>query len=1101
MSIVSLLKLQIMGRPRVSSANGGVVELGRKPIVLLALLHELIEPNRDLLAQWLWAEKANALSNLSTALNQIRDVLQFDPFVTDEKTRAIKLSCECESDARVLLIAAQSDDPAHWLEAWRALEQPFLGFPDPRWDAKLGPEFQDWLEEKRQAMAVLRRETGLRLALHHLRMQRWLESMPFLESLTPYIDDPQEQAVLYRMLISTAYQQPERAQAAHRELLLCLRELGGRPSADIEAALAITINGEIAAARALLDELFPQQNQEPPVPFLGRDAIIQQLSTSLPRSLEGRVWAVRIVGEPGAGKTELARYWMKQIDPQRKAYLHAEGFSERHTPAWRTFDLVVRQLVRARRHDLESMPSELRAAVARFVPDLLEVQGNAPSEDERLLLLGIRWLLSDELRPTLLFMDDLQWIDSPSFGLVLELLRKPPPRGLLLITTERDTELSTGVDLTRLAELLQREQGGLTLELTGLSPNAITELAQRFGQTDLDTAWLAQQSGGNPLYLLEMLEANYVKPEDSAIPPTVQELIRYRLSATLQNPNAAQVLEACTVLGEGSTLLEIKTVTELGYEAVVEGLSALRSARVLRRGDTSIHFSHDLTLGVAKAQLPIERQRLLHLRAAKARADKPEVAAQHYWIALNQGTETFDAEVMTSIVDVFARAAATQSLRGDTTAGNLWFDRALERATTPAARVTTLTRRARTHERLMQLEDAQRNLDQADLLASALDPVAKAGLLNARATLLGTYFRDAKATTELAQKALALLEGTQSLEALTERGNALHNLGLAKWLEQDLGTAEAYLRQALEIRRALGDLEKVGDTLQNLGLVLTDQRNQEARDIFEEALVVWERLGNLSNSARTQINLGFLSWKLQKLIEAETYFVNALRIIQPIGENTIAHAIYNNLGIVRFEQGKFREAREAYQKALASPRIAMSKPSLIMFRSNLVEVEIRLGLWQDANDNLNTGMELLRQVTNGTPSADAHYFQLTEFHLFRGDICALNDKRSEAADAFQSASSVARAGHRTDREAFALSKLARLRDSADIARQAVTLADTPMTRAALYFVERDFDSAQREIQKVNDSFEEARLLFDFAFLTKDNDWHVKANALLERLKN
>ncbi|NJK46485.1 MAG: tetratricopeptide repeat protein, partial [Pleurocapsa sp. SU_196_0] len=343
--------------------------------------------------------------------------------------------------------------------------------------------------------------------------------------------------------------------------------------------------------------------------------------------------------------------------------------------------------------------------------------------------------------------------------------------------------------------------------------------------------------------------------------------------------------------------------------------------------------------------------------------------------------------------------------------------------------------------------------------------------------------------------------GDATLEALTERGNALHNLGLAKWLEQDLKTAETYLREALEIRRALGDLEKVGDTLQNLGLVLTDQRKSEAREFFEETLSIRERLGNLSNAARTHANLGLLSWKLGQLTDAEQHYEKAIERIQPIGEEIIAHAVYNNLGAVRFEQGKFREAREAYHKALASPRIATSKPSLIMFRSNLVEVEIRLGLWQDANNNLNTGMELLRQVTNGTPSADAHYFQLTEFHLFKGDICAMNDQLSEAADAFQSASSVARAGHRTDREAFALSKLARLRDSADVARQAVTLADTPMTRAALYSVERDFDSAQREIRKVNDPFRRGSVAVRFRVPDKNDDWHVKANALLEQLKN
>ncbi len=1098
------LEFRWLGRPHIL-LEGQPLELGRKPVVLLALLSDASNDQklatRDVLAQMLWAGKSNALGSLSTALNQIRELLGFDPFLSDDKNRTLKLGASFSSDWQNKLELAKSENPQSWLAAWQALAHEFLGFPEPAWDAKFDLEFQNWLEAKRQELYQLRRDLSSRLALHHLNAQNWLSALPFLEFIKPEIDDPQEQLVLYRMLVLTATNQPERARAAHRELLECLHELGGRPNSDIEAALAMANAVEIAAARGLLTELFANHHQEKPVPFLGRETTLEQLNTSLPNSLEGRVWGVRLIGEPGAGKTELARRWIALLDPQKRAYLHAEGFSERHTPAWRTFDMVVRQLVRARRHDLESMPSELRAAIARFVPDLLDVTGDAPSEDERLLLLGIRWLLSDEIRPTLLFLDDLQWIDPASFGLVLELLRKPPPRGMLLIVTQRDTEQNASLELSRLPELLQREHAGISLELPPLNENAIQELAARLGQSNSDIAWLMQQSGGNPLYLLEMLEADYVKPDASLIPPKVQDLIQYRLNSIAQHPNAQQVLEACAVLGEGSTLLEIKTVTELGYDAVIEGLSILRNARVLRRGDTSIHFNHDLTLGVAKAHLTFERQHLLHLRAARARHDTPELAAQHYWSALEGGTITLDAPQMASISETFAKAGTSQSLRGDMTAGTLWFDRALERATTPTTRVRTLTRRARVSERLMRLDEANHDLDRADLLVTGLDAVTRASLLNARANLLGTYFRDAQATAELANKALALLEGQDSIEVLVERGNTLHNLGLAKWLEQDLPNAERYLREALEIRRALGDLDKVGDTLGNLGLVLTDQVKPEAREIFDEALQVWGRLGNLSNSARTQANLGRLFWRFGELATAEQYYEMALTSIQPIGEDIIAHAVFNNLGLIRFEQGKFREAREAYQRALKSQRIATSKPSLMMFRSNLVEVEIRLGLFQDAKDNLELGMELLKQITNDVPSTESHFFQLTEFHLFRGDIFTLTKDFSEAASAFQSASDIAQKGHLTDREAFALSKLARLQDSADVAHQAIELADTPMTKAALYAVERDFNSAQLEIQKVNDPFEEARLMLDFAFLAQDQSWQTRANQLLEKLKN
>jgi tetratricopeptide (TPR) repeat protein len=1094
--IVTRLEFRLLGRPQIL-VEGQPLELGRKPVVLLALLcdnsnHSKL-PTRDTLAQMLWAGKSNALGSLSTALGQIRDVLGFDPFISDDKTRTLQFKTEFSSDWQEQLQATQSENPNRWLESWQALAHEFLGFPEPSWDAKFDLDVQNWLENKRQELTQLRRDLSLRLAVHHLKLQNWLAALPFLEFVKPEIGDPQEQTVLYRMLVLTATNQPERARLAHRELLECLRELGGRPNSDVEAAMAMANANEIAAARGLLIELFANQHQEKPVPFLGRETTLEQLHAALPNSLEGRVWGVRLIGEPGAGKTELARRWITLLDPQKRAYLHSEGFSERHTPAWRTFDMVVRQLVRARRHDLESMPNELRAAIARFVPDLLDVTGDAPSEDERLLLLGIRWLLSDEIRPTLLFLDDLQWIDPASFGLVLELLRKPPPRGMLLIVTQRDTEQNPTLELSRLPELLQREHAGISLELPPLNETAIQELATRLGQPNTDTGWLKQQSGGNPLYLLEMLEADYVKPDAALIPPNVQELIQYRLNTINQNISAQLVLEACAVLGEGSTLLEIKTVTELGYDAVVEGLSALRNARVLRRGDTSIHFNHDLTLGVAKAHLTPERQQVLQLRAARARHDTPELAAQHYWNALQGGTITLEPSQMADISETFAKAGTSQSLRGDMTAGALWYDRALERATTPNTRVRTLTRRARVFERLMRLDEASQDLDRADLLIAGLDVVTRASLLNARANLLGTYFRDAQATAELANRALALLEGLDSIEVLVERGNTLHNLGLAKWLEQDLQNAERYLREALEIRRALGDLDKVGDTLDNLGLVLADQINPSAQVFFEESLEIRQRLGSLSNTARTYANLGLLHWKLGELPQAEQFYELALRTIQPIGEDVIAHAVYNTLGIVRFAQKKFREAREAYQQALQSPRVAQSKPVLATFRNNLVEVELRLGMLHEAQANIELGFELLKQVKND--------LLLVDFYLFHGDISVMQQEFARAKQVFSFARNIAQKAHILDREAIALSKVARLEGNVGQALQAIEISDTPMTRAGLLTVKKAFEEARIEIQQTNDVFEEARLLLDFAFLTNDQSWNTRANQLLEQLKN
>ena len=139
------LDFHFLGRPQIQ-LQGQPLELGRKPLVLLALLSDPTNgtklPTRDILAHMLWAGKSNALGSLSTALNQIREALGFDPFFSDDKTRALGFNTEFQSDLLTQLQAIQSEEPSHWLETWQALSQEFLGFPEPAWDAKFDLSFK-----------------------------------------------------------------------------------------------------------------------------------------------------------------------------------------------------------------------------------------------------------------------------------------------------------------------------------------------------------------------------------------------------------------------------------------------------------------------------------------------------------------------------------------------------------------------------------------------------------------------------------------------------------------------------------------------------------------------------------------------------------------------------------------------------------------------------------------------------------------------------------------------------------------------------------------------------------------------------------------------
>jgi tetratricopeptide (TPR) repeat protein len=846
------LELQLLGTPQVR-LNGTVVDVGRKPLVLLSLL--AFGPSvgqvsghwtRDALAPILWPDTPNPLPNLSVALGALRDQLGPQALGSDDK-RNLWLEAGLTCDVLEVIEASRSPVPERWSQAWERSGE-VLAFPEPQWDAKFALDFQDWLSETRDAFREAKRNLAANLGVRAVTLGEYRQAVTYLECVQPEASDPREAQASLLMLVLTALDQPERAVQVFQRLTEALHDLESRPNQDALAAFEIARDQQIAAARALLAERFPQHAETTEMPFVGRDTELEALEHNLPRSLEGIGWLTLITGEPGSGKTELARQAIEHLDARKRIYWHCEGFGERNAPAWRGFDLICRTLVRRRRAIFDAMPNELRAVLARFLPDVLEPVTEDPQPgDERLLYAAIRTLLTHDEQPTLLFLDDLQWFDEASLGLVLEVLRKPPPRGLLVIATFRDTEppLTDNAQgsWARLLEIIHRDKHGQELALQPLNLEAVNALASEL-QPEANTDWMHAQSGGNPLYLLEMFDANYTQP--GRVPPDLENLIRSRIDALPQRSIIREVLEACAVLGESTSLNEVKNVSGFDYDTTVQALGSLRDARLLQRAESRIQFNHNLTRDATLERLNLERAQLLNLRAARVRQDRPEFAAIHYWAALNQGQDNLPTEVMHEVVEVFSKAGMVESLRGDLEGGKRWFERALERTPDATTRVQTLTRRARIHERMLRYDDASSDLAQAEQLSGAVDPVTRAGVLNAQGLLLASRFGDADGCERTARLALTTLENLEHTAALTERANAFNNLGVATAQRHDVEAAERYHRQALELRTALNDASGIAKSHHNIAVVLTSRGDEAARTHYKEALTIFERLGDRS---------------------------------------------------------------------------------------------------------------------------------------------------------------------------------------------------------------------------------------------------------------
>jgi len=128
--------------------------------------------------------------------------------------------------------------------------------------------------------------------------------------------------------------------------------------------------------------------------------------------------------------------------------------------------------------------------------------------------------------------------------------------------------------------------------------------------------------------------------------------------------------------------------------------------------------------------------------------------------------------------------------------------------------------------------------------------------------------------------------------------------------------ALALLDSALYNYEQMGYLNGVGDARNLKGIILTNQKHlQEARDQFEELLVIQQQLNNQIGLARSLINVGEIDRNLGQLDQMETYNQRALEISHE-AEYMKGIAVSSiNLGDVSLRRGDLDEAISYYTEA------------------------------------------------------------------------------------------------------------------------------------------------------------------------------------------
>jgi hypothetical protein len=287
---------------------------------------------------------------------------------------------------------------------------------------------------------------------------------------------------------------------------------------------------------------------------VGRAGQLAALRAAFSAAESGVRQVVLVSGEPGIGKTALIDAFLAGLPPAAAGLVavgqcHPVGAGEPYAPVLDAlFELAKGPAARAvRRHLDELAPGwllQLPALVDASHAASLATRtlGSTPERMLREALGLLDTLATIDGGPLVLVLEDLHWADRGTIDLLTALARRRGPAPMLLTCTYRHNDLHPGDILPgAVAELVVR---GLAtdLRLGPLSLDAVSELVSPGHRTAETMVQLHRRSGGNPLFLTALLDA-----EAGTAPRSLREIVERHLDRLA--PADRDLIEAAAVAG------------------------------------------------------------------------------------------------------------------------------------------------------------------------------------------------------------------------------------------------------------------------------------------------------------------------------------------------------------------------------------------------------------------------------------------------------------------------------------------------------------------------------------------------------------------------
>ena len=665
--------------------------------------------------------------------------------------------------------------------------------------------------------------------------------------------------------------------------------------------------------------------------LVGRGPEIATLGAALDEAALGRPSLVLVAGEAGVGKTRLVSEFgsLARAGGARLLVGNCLDLADATLP-YGPIAQALRALLRELPDDeAATVLGPAREEIGRLIPSVGDALGVAPvdpSEDAfgyaqaRLfeLMLGLLGRLA-ALAPTVVVIEDIQWVDRASRDLLTFLARNVVNERLTLVATVRTDGLERGhatsawlADLERHANATRIDLGRLGRADVGRQVSAILGATAPDDLVDR----LFQRSDGNPYFVEELLATERGAPE-AALPRTLSETLSAQVAGL--PPDGRELLGIVAVAGRPVDERLIAAVAGRSETEVREPLR-VALARGLLVADTpegAVRARHALLREVIESGLLPAERRALHEAFATVLVARPELG---------------DATAASGAAEL-ARHWAGAGRPDD--AYRAWID-----AAAAAQAVFAHADAAQAYRRAIELEpDLVHGAGRPD----TLDPVE----LRHRAAGAANDAGENEPAIDLVRAALALVDET----AEPVRAGLLHSLlGYLLWLIDDVEGAQAEHEAAVRLVPGTPPTAERAKVVARLGgWLMGTGRYGESATRIREAIDVALEIGAPAEEAHARTILGSDLVSLGDLDAGLAELENACRIAERAGALDTVIVASGNLAYQLIVADRLEEAVAASGRGRdASQRHGLERRIGPHFVATAVDALFRLGRWDEA---------------------------------------------------------------------------------------------------------------------------------------------------------